>query len=99
MVAILGKLDADIEVEVIFKTRDHSGPPREARLDALRLRATKDTKGHEGHEDAGADEALHIPGICFTSMISIHAPGICRCGWSLPKIFAAASAESACTIE
>jgi len=27
MVAILGKLDADIEVEVIFKTRDHSGPP------------------------------------------------------------------------
>lgn len=41
----------------------------------------------------------YIPGICMISTISTHAPGICRCGWFLPNIFAAASAESACTIE
>src|SRR5271167_3333230 len=27
MIAILGKLDADVEVEVTFKTRDHAGRP------------------------------------------------------------------------
>jgi hypothetical protein len=45
------------------------------------------------------DEERYIPGICMISMISTQAPGICRCGWSLPKIFVAASAESACTTE
>src|ERR1700722_421819 len=35
----------------------------------------------------------------MNSAISTQAPGICRCGWSLPKIFVAPSAVSACTIE
>src|SRR5208337_843487 len=33
------------------------------------------------------------------STISIHAPGTCRWGWSLPNILAAASCDSACTTE
>jgi hypothetical protein len=34
---------------------------------------------------------IYIPGIGMISTISIHAPGICRWGWSLPNIFVAAS--------
>ena len=45
------------------------------------------------------EKRIHIPGICMISMTSTQAPGICRCGWSLPKIFDAESAESAWTIE
>jgi hypothetical protein len=42
---------------------------------------------------------VYISGIGMISTISIHVPGICRCGWSLPNIFVAASCDSACTIE
>jgi transposase len=41
----------------------------------------------------------YIPGTGMISMISIHAPGICRWGWSLPNTFVAASCDSACTTE
>lgn len=42
---------------------------------------------------------FYIPGIGMISTISIHAPGMCKWGWSLPKIFVAASCDSACTTE
>jgi hypothetical protein len=46
-----------------------------------------------------ARNVLYIPGIGMISVISIHAPGISRWGWSWPKILVAASCDSACTIE
>ena len=43
---------------------------------------------------------FYMSGIGMISTISIHAPGIiCKWGWSLPNIFAAASWDCACTIE
>jgi hypothetical protein len=47
----------------------------------------------------GRDEIIYIPGTGMISTTSIHAPGIWKWGWSLPNIFVAASADSACTIE
>ena len=48
---------------------------------------------------ADAELWTYIPGNGMISTISIHAPGICRWGWSLPNIFVAASCDSACTTE
>lgn len=47
----------------------------------------------------GRDEIIYIPGTGMISTTSIHAPGIWKWGWSLPNIFVATSANSACTIE
>src|SRR5205814_10097077 len=49
--------------------------------------------------ESGSVVCIYIPGNGMISTISIHAPGICRWGWFLPNILAAASCDSACTTE
>ena len=69
-------------------------PPRRRRP---RLQISPLSQGDEHTRAAGvqrgAGGVFHIPGTCLTSMISTQAPGIMRCGWSLPNSFVAASAD------
>jgi hypothetical protein len=68
-------------------------PPSEIVFQMITTRSTRITFR------AVIGEALYIPGNGMISTISIHAPGICRWGWSLPNNFVAASCELACTTE
>ena len=61
---------------------------------ALRLKTIK-----RRIAESGSVVCIYIPGNGMISTISIHAPGICRWGWSLSNIFVAASCDSACTTE
>ena len=81
---LVAKVAGPDAVSAAFKRRD---------ADGLRL-----TECDDSGISTRRDSQNHIPGIGIISITSTVAPGMVRCGL-LPKRVAAASCDSACTME